>query len=98
MVRSVAVPAQQGVARRQQQHDGSGLQRGFGEKFMEVLDEVDTWTGSRPGSVGWLSWAGRKGATRMEGSTGGLVFSQERLSGCRGTFSWDLNFCFVFKI
>ena len=30
VVRSVAVPAQQVVARRQQQHDSGGLQRGFG--------------------------------------------------------------------
>ena len=45
MVRSVAVPAQQVVARRQQQHDSSGLQRSFGGKLMRC-------TRRQAGSVG----------------------------------------------
>ena len=43
VVRSVAVPAQQVVASRQQQHDSGGLQRGFGGMLMGMAaDEVDT--------------------------------------------------------
>ena len=63
VVMSVAVPAQQVVARRQQQHDSSGLQRSFGGKLMR-------WTRRR---------AVRKRAARMEGKRGSLVFGLGQL-------------------
>merc|ERR1719500_292874 len=63
VVMSVAVPAQQVVARRQQQHDSSGLQRSFGGKLMR-------WTRRR---------AVRKRAARMEGRRGSLVFGLGQL-------------------
>ena len=74
MVRSVAVPAQQGVARRQ--HDGSGLQRGFGEKFMEVLDEVDresAWE-RRVAELGWEKGGNQDGGEyRRPGVLSGAI-------------------------